>query len=209
MDLASTASDDAQRNRRLEAIDHAVEDLDDLVEELVSYVQMENVSDADRRELLSVPEVLDSLIERHRSLYPEMDFCWVSSSCRESISGEPISIMADRAAFHRAIGNLIGNAARFAQSRVEVKVSPSLRAVCIDIEDDGPGIPESEHKRVLEPFVRLENQPEERSSKTGAGVGLGLAIVKRTVEQHAGSLDIGVSAQGGCRVRTYWPTEAT
>ncbi|MCU0708062.1 MAG: ATP-binding protein [Pirellula sp.] len=208
MDLASTATDDVQRNRRLEAIDQAVEDLDGLVEELVSYVRMENASVVDRRELVSVTEVLDSLIDRHRCLYPDMDFCWTSSPSHEIPSGDSISVMADRAAFHRALGNLIGNAARFAKSRVEVKVIPSLRTVCIDIEDDGPGIPETERQRVLEPFVRLEDQPEERASKTGAGVGLGLAIVKRTIEQHAGSLEIGVSEQGGCRVRTCWPTAA-
>jgi two-component system sensor histidine kinase RstB len=208
MDLASTATADVQRIRRLEAIDQAVEDLDGLVEELVSYVRMENASVVDRRELVSVTEVLDSLIDRHRCLYPDMDFCWTSSPSHEIPSGDSISVMADRAAFHRALGNLIGNAARFAKSRVEVKVIPSLRTVCIDIEDDGPGIPETERQRVLEPFVRLEDQPEERASKTGAGVGLGLAIVKRTIEQHAGSLEIGVSEQGGCRVRTCWPTAA-
>jgi two-component system, OmpR family, sensor histidine kinase RstB len=207
MDLASTATDVTQRNQRLEAIDQAVEDLDGMVDELVSYVRMENASASDRRELLSVPEVLDSLIERYRGLYPEVEFHWVSRPCLESIPGEPFSVMADRAAFHRALSNLIGNAARFARSQVEVKVHPSLHGVCIDIDDDGPGIPESDRKRVLEPFVRLENQPEERGSKTGAGVGLGLAIVKRTVEQHAGTLEIGVNAQGGCRVRTCWPTE--
>lgn len=226
MDLVSSAANETQRNQRLEAIDQAVEDLDGLVEELVSYVRMENASAVDRRELLSVPEVLDSLIERYRGLYPEIEFEWVTAPCRESpanpsqrekrsghaSSGGPnfdgvITVMADRAAFHRALGNLIGNAARFARKRVEVTAGSTSHGVCVDIDDDGPGIPESDRKRVLEPFVRLENQPEERDSKTGAGVGLGLAIVKRTVEQHTGTLEISVNPQGGCRVRTCWPTD--
>jgi signal transduction histidine kinase len=77
--------------------------------------------------------------------------------------------------------------------------------VIVDIDDDGPGIPKADRLRVLEPFVRLENQPISTGNRTGAGVGLGLAIVRRTIEQHSAKWEIADSPLGGCRVRTYWP----
>ena len=63
-------------------------------------------------------------------------------------------------------------------------------------EDDGPGIPEEDRTRVLDPFVRI--------SDSVSGVGLGLSIVRRIVEQHAGFVRISDSPLGGCRVTTAW-----
>ena len=69
----------------------------------------------------------------------------------------------------------------------------------IDIDDDGPGIPEPDRSRVLDPFVRLGTAegPE-------GGVGLGLAIVRRIVNQHGGSVEVLASDLGGARIRTTW-----
>jgi two-component system sensor histidine kinase RstB len=204
MDLASTASEDSERSKRLKAIDDAVEDLDGLVEELISYVRMEDASAATRRESVSIREVLDGLLERHRAIHPGKEFSWNPTSISDAIH-----VLADPTALHRALGNLIGNAARFANRRVEISASAQGNRVVIDIDDDGPGIPAADRSRVLEPFVRLENQPDPTDNPPGAGVGLGLAIVRRTIEQHAATLEIADSPLGGCRVRTSWPPATT
>ncbi len=200
MDLASTAADESERNKRLKAIDKAVEDLDGLVEELMNYVRMEDTSVAMRPESISIREVLDGLFDRYRALAPDHEFRWEPSSNEESLV-----VLADRTALYRAIGNLIGNAARFAKRHVVASVSREGNWVIVDIDDDGPGIPQADRSRVFEPFVRLENQPNSNGDRTAAGVGLGLAIVRRTIEQHSGRWEIGDSPLGGCRVRTYWP----
>ncbi len=74
-----------------------------------------------------------------------------------------------------------------------------MGATIVDIDDDGPGIPESEREHVFQPFVRLQGNSPDR------GVGLGLALVKRILAQHGGSVEALTSPLGGCRIRTTWP----
>ena len=78
------------------------------------------------------------------------------------------------------------------------------RAYQIVVDDDGPGIPEADRKRVFEPFVRLEAS---RSSETG-GSGLGLTLVKAIAEGHGGSVLLENRSEGGLRVRLNLPREA-
>ena len=72
------------------------------------------------------------------------------------------------------------------------------------IEDDGPGIPDSERARVFEPFVRLEAS---RSAETG-GSGLGLTLVKAIAEGHGGAILLENRSEGGLRARLCLPREA-
>ena len=74
-------------------------------------------------------------------------------------------------------------------SRVTISAQSAAGVTTVDIDDDGPGIPESERDRVFQPFVRLEDDSPDR------GVGLGLALVQRIVAQH-----------GGCRPSLGQPT---
>jgi signal transduction histidine kinase len=74
-------------------------------------------------------------------------------------------------------------------------------SVEIDIDDDGPGIPEAELARVLEPFYRLE---ESRSRETG-GVGLGLAIAHSIIQAHGGRLTLTNRPAGGLRASIVLP----
>jgi signal transduction histidine kinase len=70
----------------------------------------------------------------------------------------------------------------------------------IGIDDEGPGIPEDELGRVLEPFYRLE---ESRSRETG-GVGLGLAIA----QAHGGTVTLLNRPAGGLRAEIVLPRVA-
>ena len=93
-------------------------------------------------------------------------------------------------------------AGRFARSRVTIRAQSAAGVTTIDIDDDGPGIPESERDRVFQPFVRLEDDSPDR------GVGLGLALVQRIVAQHGATVQALASPLGGCRLRTTWPAQA-
>lgn len=62
----------------------------------------------------------------------------------------------------------------------------------IQIDDSGPGIPDSEIERVFLPFVRLE---ESRNSSTG-GIGLGLAIARNIARAHGGDVTLQNLPQG-------------
>jgi two-component system, OmpR family, sensor histidine kinase KdpD len=68
--------------------------------------------------------------------------------------------------------------------------------VQINVNDQGPGIPTSEHKRVFQAFQRGENM-ENSSSQ---GIGLGLAICKGLVEAHGGRIWIKKKATAGATI---------
>ena len=85
----------------------------------------------------------------------------------------------------RAINNLTGNAVRYGE-HVWVRVAQDDADVTIAVEDDGPGIPEADLIRVLEPFVRLDDA----RGRDTVGFGLGLAIVVRTLETLGGRLTL-------------------
>ena len=63
------------------------------------------------------------------------------------------------------------------------------------VEDEGPGIPDAELRRVFEPFYRLE---QSRSRETG-GTGLGLAIAQSIAEAHGGQVTLANRSEGGLR----------
>ncbi|MCE3250691.1 MAG: histidine kinase [Geminicoccaceae bacterium] len=69
------------------------------------------------------------------------------------------------------------------------------------IDDDGPGISESEFERVFAPFVRLEGS---RSPETG-GIGLGMAIARSIVRGHGGEITLHNRREGGLRVAVRLP----
>ena len=195
IDLIETAKDDKERRQRLESLDASTEELDELVSELLSYVRMENaVAELRAPEPVDVADALESTLPKYAGLFPTVDFEFADAD-------EQAVIFADRGGFHRALGNLIRNAGRFASERVTVTASAVNGTTTIDVDDDGPGIPPEERNRVFEPFVRLENN-EQHSH----GVGLGLALVERIVSRNGGSVEVLSSPTGGCRMRTKWPS---
>ena len=82
------------------------------------------------------------------------------------------------------LGNLIDNAIRYTgrQSTVTVRVRAAGAQVLVEVEDNGPGVPEAEREHVFERFVR--------GTEDGSGCGLGLAIVREIVERHLGSVQL-------------------
>jgi two-component system sensor histidine kinase RstB len=194
IDLIETAKDDQERKRRLESLDAATEELDELVGELLSYVRMETTQPQLNREHVALQDALDVLIPKHAALCPSIQF-----HVDESVGKQGV-VVAERAGLQRALGNLLSNAGQFAKSRVMVSTERAEAATIVDVDDDGDGIPESDRERVFEPFVRLGD------SSNGRGAGLGLALVKRIVTQHGGSVQVLTSPLGGCRIRTTWPT---
>lgn len=93
----------------------------------------------------------------------------------------PMSVDAERLA--RAIHNLIDNALKADDGRVEVRVEDRT----ITVRDHGPGIPASDRARIFEPFVTTRTR----------GTGLGLAVARRIAEQHGGSLEGDNHPDGG------------
>jgi signal transduction histidine kinase len=113
---------------------------------------------------------------------------------------EPIIYACQPAALKRAVRNLLENAVKYGKSGTVV-IRRASQIIEIDIDDEGPGIPQEELTRVIEPFYRLD---ESRSRDTG-GVGLGLAIAQSIVEAHGGRLTLSNRAEGGLRATIALP----
>ncbi|CAM2956840.1 two component sensor histidine kinase [Komagataeibacter xylinus NBRC 15237] len=95
-------------------------------------------------------------------------------------------------ALKRVVGNLIDNAVNYG-GNAHVSLTLMEDALCIRVEDSGPGLPEAELDRVTTPFYRVEGS---RSRSTG-GLGLGLAIVSREVARGGGRFRLFNRLEGG------------
>ncbi len=92
----------------------------------------------------------------------------------------------------RIVANLVGNARRFATSRIDVTVTREGPYAVLRVRDDGPGIPPAERDRIFERFVRLD----EARDRGDGGFGLGLAIVADLCRGYAGHIEVGDAAPG-------------
>jgi signal transduction histidine kinase len=127
-------------------------------------------------------------------------------------------LVCDGGRLTEVIGNLVGNAIKFSPEDGEVLVTISegegdagvpggpdgrsgTASLLVSVEDEGPGVPDSEKERIFEKFRQV---PGPR--RAGAyGVGLGLAIVKRIVEAHGGVVTVEDRPGGGSVFRVELP----
>ena len=86
---------------------------------------------------------------------------------------KPMNVLADRDMLFQAFANLLDNAIKYTPSEgtVRIRSFKENRKWIIEISDNGPGIPEHEHEKVVQRFYRLDQ------SRTTPGSGLGLALV--------------------------------
>ena len=99
----------------------------------------------------------------------------------------------------RLLTNLIDNALRHGSPDVEVETTCDRDHVTLSVLDRGPGIPEAETERMLQPFTRL-NQ-----ARSTSGSGLGLAIVDRIAKLNGGKIELLPRAGGGLEARVVFP----
>jgi signal transduction histidine kinase len=118
--------------------------------------------------------------------------------------GDPIVLSGDATALRRMLVNLIENALKYGE-RARLRLKRQAQDCTLEIDDDGPGIPDSQQQTVFQPFYRIETS---RNRNTG-GIGLGLATVRAIVLDHGGSIGLRNRPEGGLRVTVTVPVEAT
>ncbi len=108
------------------------------------------------------------------------------------------AVRVERQDLDEMLGNLIENAAKYGNGRVFVTVKIMPDCVEIEVEDDGPGIPEAERVTIFDRGARLD---------TGKpGTGLGLAIVRDVAQIYGGSIRLEESEDlGGLLARLSLP----
>lgn len=111
---------------------------------------------------------------------------------------EALRVRVDRTDLAELAGNLVENACKWARSRVAVTLARGQgRSVTVTVEDDGPGLSDTEAEAATRRGVRLD--------EATPGAGLGLAIVSDLAALHGGGLSLGRSALGGLRAQLTLP----
>jgi len=115
-------------------------------------------------------------------------------------SNNEINLMGRPIALKRSFENIIQNGLTYG-NKVFINIQKGSNRAIITIEDDGPGIPEDQHKNVFKPFFRLDKS----RSLNQSGVGLGLAIVEDIINSHGGSIQLSKSKLNGLQVKVSLP----
>ncbi|HWM09421.1 MAG TPA: HAMP domain-containing sensor histidine kinase [Solirubrobacteraceae bacterium] len=95
----------------------------------------------------------------------------------------PVIVEGERPALERAVGNLVRNARRHGQGRIDVTVERTDGRARLSVQDEGPGLSPEQAEHAFERFWR-----DQRT--TAPGSGLGLAIVKAIAERHQGTVTV-------------------
>ena len=109
-----------------------------------------------------------------------------------------VVVSSDPGALRQIVVNLFENAVKYGPrgQTILVQATSSGADARVAVEDQGPGIPRGDRRRVLEPFTRLDRSDQPKV----AGTGIGLAVVHELVRAHGGRLWIEDAAGGGARV---------
>ncbi len=174
-----------------EAIERDLAEMETLIDDTLAFLRAGDSSES------AAPTRLDALVDGVAD-----DIAALGADIEVSGSlAQPV--MLRPALTRRALANLMDNARRYGGGRVRVTLSSADGEARIDIDDDGPGIPEAELDRVFEPYVRLEAS---RARHTG-GSGLGLAIARAVIRAQGGEVTLSRRAEGGLRARVALPLQ--
>ena len=99
----------------------------------------------------------------------------------------------DRDKLSKILVNLMGNAIKYAHARIDLKLLVTDGGYEIQVNDDGPGIPNEQKQKIFEAFYQL---PDDKVA-TAVGTGIGLAFAKSLAEAHQGDLRLEDNVGGG------------
>lgn len=190
--IVSTPDPDAEMLREfLGDLSNEVDRLTRIVERLLALTKLESSITAAKLVPVDMAAMVHSIV---RNLTPKANEkgIVIYSDFSAEIYEE---IMLDHDKIWEAIYNVVDNAIKYSPINgfVKVNLERDGKLAVINVEDNGPGIPESEKDRIFERFYRLDDS---RARDTG-GTGLGLAIAKEAVALHGGTIDVSSEGEMG------------
>jgi signal transduction histidine kinase len=186
----------SERKHYLSEISQDIDELDELVAESLTYAHFDRGVPKIEWQSCPAESWLRNVISHATKGLQSVEF-----SCTNRLSQTAREIRLEPRYMGRALGNLLKNAATYADGRIEVVMAEEGGDCLIHVDDDGPGIPQANRRRVFKAFTRLDTS---RDRDTG-GFGLGLAIVQRVAAWHGGRVEISRSPLGGARFTIRWP----
>ncbi|MCF5668595.1 ATP-binding protein [Pseudomonas marginalis] len=194
LDQLKQQTDPCQRSELIADMYADLGELEEMVSELLTYASLERGATQVTRERIEAHSWLDSVIG---SVALEAEAAGIQLSLRTC---EVDVIQIEPRFMARAVINLLRNAVRYAERRVEVSLVRFGSGYEVRVCDDGPGVPEEGRSKIFQPFTRLDAS---RDRRTG-GFGLGLALVQRVSQWHGGQVQVLDSEWGGASFRMTW-----
>ncbi|MFU2328943.1 ATP-binding protein [Pseudomonas sp. NFX98] len=185
MRLRSEFMDDLEQQRKMV---RDIEEMQTMINAALGFFREE--THREQTTAFDLSELLQTIVDDFRDQGIAVDF---TGPAHLVYDGRPLGIK-------RVIVNLLENAVKYAQ-KPGIELMCDEHLVCIEVSDEGPGIPESALDQVFDPFYRLETS---RNRDTG-GVGLGLSAARAIVREQGGELSLRNLSGGGLVARVELP----
>ena len=169
-----------------EGIETDIDDMNNIIDQFIDYIRHDSKDKAELGDLnVLVDEVLNVETPSDRLIifHP----------------GECIKIPLRHVAVRRALANLVQNAIRYTEDKIEVFTGVESDYAFFIVSDNGAGIPEADIERLFQPFTQGD------TARGTEGSGLGLAIIKRIVDTHGGKVELSNKPSGGLQAKVYLP----
>jgi len=180
-----------EQQRSLEIIDRESRRLSQLVENVLQFSRMEKKLDTLAKENREIAPLLQETVEDFTSMMNGRE------SRIETRLQPHLFADVDAGSLRQILINLLDNAVKYGRKpqQIIVGLEPRGAAACLYVEDEGPGVPPADRKRIFQRFQRLDR---DRQSSI-AGTGIGLSVVRDLVTRHGGTCSVTSGQRGGAR----------
>jgi signal transduction histidine kinase len=174
----------------LEIAHHSIDRIQRLVSSLLDLNRLEQNQPVGKLEEVEVNTLVSYALE---ALKPSAEGREQTISVTMTEGLPPISVDVDM--IRRVLINLLENAAKYTPmgGNIEVGVEASGDFLRMFVQDNGPGIPETERERVFDKFIRLKNKT------SASGLGVGLAFCKLAIQGHGGKIWVEPAPERGSK----------
>ena len=164
--------------------------LGSLLHNLNAAARLEATAGLTHENEVDLNRLVERVVDRHRPIATRKQI-----ALEMAVPEQPVTLVGDLTLLEQALGNLVQNAVRYNRSggHVAVVLRGSTESWTLEVVDDGPGIPEGERARVLEPSFR----GSAARTRHPHGMGLGLHIVSDVAKRHRLGLELRETDGGG------------
>lgn len=197
MEMLTDTDDYEARISQMEMIDKDIEELNKLIDEIMTYTKLEQGTPSLSFEKIVLKNLLQQVVD-------ESEIIKKDKIITTDLPAVDVEVEAEYRYLHRVVQNFVGNALRYCNSTVQVSggIEDGFAFVCV--EDDGQGIAEKDRAKVFEAFARLDDS----RTRASGGYGLGLSIVSRIAYWFGGKVEVDQSPTlGGARFTMTWPVK--
>ena len=163
-------------------------DVDEMEKMLNEYLQFARSGVIEKTETFDLSKLTEDIIGKYENTNIIKDF------------NQKIYFNGRKNLIQRCINNIIENSIKYAK-KILIKIEKGKSIIILSVDDNGPGIPESEHQNVIKPFYKIDKSRSESKSS----VGLGLAISSDIIKSHGGDINFEKSHLGGLKVKISLP----